>query len=149
MVWTQSTCIWSTMPRLTRNSQATADDSLVGGEMAVSSINARDVWSSSLSSSSATQPTASAVASAQNSPGLVQSLVAAVQESVQTALAPLVEAAVQQHSRASGNPFTSGLGDAANRFEMSGEPSFLSAPSPSSSRALEMAARRSQLESKH
>ena len=81
--------------------------------------------------------------------GLVQSLVAAVQASVQTALAPLVEAAVQQHSRASGNPFTSGLGDAANRFEMSGEPSFLSAPSPSSSRTLEMAARRSQLESKH
>ena len=148
MVWTQS--IWSTMPRPTPNSQATADDSLVGGEMAVSSINARDVRSSSLSSSSATQPTASAVASvAQNSAGLVQSLVAAVQASVQTALAPLVEAAVQQHSRASGNPFTSGLGDAANRFEMPGEPSFFSAPSPSSSRALEMAARRSQLESKH
>ena len=131
------------MPRPTRNSQATADDSLTGGEMAVSSINARDVRSSSLLSSSATQPTASAVASAQNSPGLVQSLVAAVQESVQTALAPLVEAAVQQHSRASGNPFTSGLGEAANRFEMSGEPSFLSAPSPSSSRPLEMAARSS------
>ena len=138
------------MPRPTPNSQATADDSLVGGGMAVYSINSRDVWSSSLSSSSATQPTASAVASvAQNSAGLVQSLVAAVQASVQTALAPLVEAAVQQHSRASGNPFTSGLGDAANRFEMPGEPSFFSAPSPSSSRALEMAARRSQLESKH
>ena len=48
--WTKS--IWSTMPRPTRNSQATADDSLVGGKMAVSSINARDVRSSSLLSSS-------------------------------------------------------------------------------------------------
>ena len=132
------------MPRPTRNSQATGDDSLIGGEMAVSSINARDVRSSSRLSSSATQPTASAVASiAQNSPGLVQSLVAAVQGSVQTALPALVEATVQQHSQASGNPSTSGLGEAANRFEMSGQPSFLSAPSPSSSRPLEMVARSS------
>ena len=68
------------MPRPTRNSRATADDSLVGGEMAVFSINARDVRSSSLLSSYSTQATASGVASvAQNSPGLVQSLVAAVQ----------------------------------------------------------------------
>ena len=132
------------MPRPTRNSQATADDSLVGGETAVSSINARDVRSSSLLSSSETQPTASAVASvAQNSPGLVQSLVAAVEASVQTALPALVEIAVQQHSRANGNSSTSGLGEAANRFEMSGQPSVLSAPSPSSSRPLAMAARSS------
>ena len=34
-------------------------------------------------------------------------------------LPALVEAAVQQHSRASGNPSTLGLGEAANRFEMS------------------------------
>ena len=95
-------------------------------------------------SSSATQPTASAVASiAKNSPGLVQSLVAAVQASVQTALPALFEAAVQQHNRASGNPYTSGLGEAENRFEMSGQPSFLSAPSLSSSRPLEMASRSS------
>ena len=126
------------MPRPTRNSQATVDDSLIGGEMAVSSINARDVRSSSRLSSSATQPTASAVASVR-----LVLCSRSLPQFKQTDLPALVEAAVQQHSRASRNPSTSGLGEAANRFEMSGQPSFLSVPSPSSSRPLEMAARSS------
>ena len=130
------------MPRPTGNSQAIANDSLIGDETAVPSINARDV-ATVVISVEFVRNTTHRKRGCFSSPGHVQSLVAAVQASVQTALPALFEAAVQQHNRASGNPYTSGLGEAENRFEMSGQPSFLSAPSLSSSRPLEMASRSS------